>query len=99
MAVQRRTAAADQRQAGQQQGHEHQALVCVRRVHAGHRQDCCLNSCWTPSEERLAPLEVSSALNRNLRSEEHTSGLQSLMRISYAVFCLKKQIKRYLITV
>src|SRR3546814_9116680 len=28
------------------------------------------------------------------RSEEHTSELQSLMRISYAVFCLKKQKKR-----
>src|SRR3546814_3133737 len=28
---------------------------------------------------------------RNLRSEEHTSELQSLMRISYAVFCLKKK--------
>src|SRR3546814_4700526 len=27
----------------------------------------------------------------SLRSEEHTSELQSLMRISYAVFCLKKQ--------
>src|SRR3546814_6763659 len=27
----------------------------------------------------------------NIRSEEHTSELQSLMRISYAVFCLKKQ--------
>src|SRR3546814_8947158 len=27
----------------------------------------------------------------NTRSEEHTSELQSLMRISYAVFCLKKQ--------
>src|SRR3546814_4564454 len=27
----------------------------------------------------------------NLRSEEHTSELQSLMRISYAVFCLKKK--------
>src|SRR3546814_1639521 len=27
------------------------------------------------------------------RSEEHTSELQSLMRISYAVFCLKKEIK------
>src|SRR3546814_1559393 len=27
------------------------------------------------------------------RSEEHTSELQSLMRTSYAVFCLKKQIK------
>src|SRR3546814_14194306 len=29
-----------------------------------------------------------------LRSEEHTSELQSLMRISYAVFCLKKKNKR-----
>src|SRR3546814_20323427 len=27
----------------------------------------------------------------DIRSEEHTSGLQSLMRISYAVFCLKKR--------
>src|SRR3546814_13204258 len=30
-------------------------------------------------------------LNELLRSEEHTSELQSLMRISYAVFCLKKK--------
>src|SRR3546814_3655430 len=29
---------------------------------------------------------------RSFRSEEHTSELQSLMRISYAVFCLKKKI-------
>src|SRR3546814_8657377 len=29
----------------------------------------------------------------NARSEEHTSELQSLMRISYAVFCLKKKTK------
>src|SRR3546814_9874111 len=29
------------------------------------------------------------------RSEEHTSELQSLMRISYAVFCLKKKKKTY----
>src|SRR3546814_9393567 len=35
---------------------------------------------------------VSSILNR---SEEHTSELQSLMRISYAVFCLKKKTKQY----
>src|SRR3546814_6375335 len=34
---------------------------------------------------------LSSALNRLPRSEEHTSELQSLMRISYAVFCLKKK--------
>src|SRR3546814_9281454 len=35
---------------------------------------------------------MSSPLNTGLRSEEHTSELQSLMRISYAVFCLKKKI-------
>src|SRR3546814_7088344 len=36
-----------------------------------------------------------------IRSEEHTSELQSLMRISYAVFCLKKQtnVKRIVITI
>src|SRR3546814_7274051 len=36
-----------------------------------------------------------SAVNyvKNARSEEHTSELQSLMRISYAVFCLKKKQK------
>src|SRR3546814_5997160 len=35
-------------------------------------------------------LDVLSRIER-LRSEEHTSELQSLMRISYAVFCLKKK--------
>src|SRR3546814_9690677 len=30
----------------------------------------------------------------DMRSEEHTSELQSLMRISYAVFCLKKKQKK-----
>src|SRR3546814_6198369 len=33
-------------------------------------------------------------LSQWLRSEEHTSELQSLMRISYAVFCLKKKKKK-----
>src|SRR3546814_6295409 len=32
-----------------------------------------------------------AVVRRELRSEEHTSELQSLMRISYAVFCLKKK--------
>src|SRR3546814_4363424 len=36
-----------------------------------------------------------SSLRRSIsRSEEHTSELQSLMRISYAVFCLKKKTKQ-----
>src|SRR3546814_7796597 len=36
----------------------------------------------------------SHRLSDVFRSEEHTSELQSLMRISYAVFCLKKKINR-----
>src|SRR3546814_14343944 len=42
-----------------------------------------------------APETSSTAASAmKFRSEEHTSELQSLMRISYAVFCLKKKIKK-----
>src|SRR3546814_10257747 len=41
-----------------------------------------------PVRDGVAP---QSGLWRDDRSEEHTSELQSLMRISYAVFCLKKK--------
>src|SRR3546814_9451069 len=37
------------------------------------------------------PVKRWSAVSSSIRSEEHTSELQSLMRISYAVFCLKKK--------
>src|SRR3546814_3643370 len=37
-------------------------------------------------------LDAISPAQVEVRSEEHTSELQSLMRISYAVFCLKKKI-------
>src|SRR3546814_1566580 len=50
-----------------------------------------------PSTTVSGPLGVGYILvtlkNSRYRSEEHTSELQSLMRISYAVFCLKKKIK------
>src|SRR3546814_7376481 len=39
---------------------------------------------------RFFALELQKIPSRGMRSEEHTSELQSLMRISYAVFCLKK---------
>src|SRR3546814_8640958 len=39
----------------------------------------------------LAPLLAAEEAKASVRSEEHTSELQSLMRISYAVFCLKKK--------
>src|SRR3546814_5306983 len=40
-------------------------------------------------KERAAPTRAEA--DNRPRSEEHTSELQSLMRISYAVFCLKKK--------
>src|SRR3546814_4363405 len=39
----------------------------------------------------LAQATVAGKVDGHLRSEEHTSELQSLMRISYAVFCMKKK--------
>src|SRR3546814_1737664 len=41
----------------------------------------------------LPPTQVTAARLQE-RSEEHTSELQSLMRISYAVFCLKKKKRK-----
>src|SRR3546814_7453548 len=47
----------------------------------------------------LAGRHIDRCEGRDQRSEEHTSELQSLMRISYAVFCLKqKNIKKNTIT-
>src|SRR3546814_8176724 len=43
---------------------------------------------WSPA---LPPIPVATCRHAPARSEEHTSELQSLMRISYAVFCLKKK--------
>src|SRR3546814_5535998 len=44
---------------------------------------------------RDLPRDMAASIYRRLyRSEEHTSELQSLMRISYAVFCLKKKTNR-----
>src|SRR3546814_8564802 len=45
-----------------------------------------LNACGIGKDERVGVMLT----HRPERSEEHTSELQSLLRISYAVFCLKK---------
>src|SRR3546814_3470388 len=45
-----------------------------------------------PRDPQSMPRKAAiSGAKRAMRSEEHTSELQSLMRISYAVFCLKKK--------
>src|SRR3546814_10125169 len=41
----------------------------------------------------IAMVDLFMAMSLTNRSEEHTSELQSLMRTSYAVFCLKKKTK------
>src|SRR3546814_8578716 len=52
-----------------------------------------LDNCSTDeTPEIAAAYAAKDSRIRVLRSEEHTSELQSLMRISYAVFCLKKKI-------
>src|SRR3546814_7985315 len=48
-----------------------------------------------PPHERLLTIEDTRELvvpHRNVRSEEHTSELMYIMRISYAVFCLNKKL-------
>src|SRR3546814_7458914 len=54
------------------------------------------NSNMSTSGSALSSSALSSVVTRfsSVRSEEHTSELQSLMRISYAVFCLKKNQKQ-----
>src|SRR3546814_10713223 len=47
------------------------------------------------SDEVAAAILLKGMAAEFLRSEGHTSELQSLMRISYAVFCLKKKITTY----
>src|SRR3546814_5172516 len=56
-----------------------------QRAHPAHR-------ILQPGKDRLADHIMADV--EFGRSEEHTSELQSLMRISYAVFCLKKKSKK-----
>src|SRR3546814_3636497 len=51
-----------------------------------------INSHTTSTSSRRA--SATGSASQAIRSEEHTSELQSLMRISYAVFCLKKKKKQ-----
>src|SRR3546814_3469756 len=70
------------------------------RVGAGHRQRIVGVAGLAPVIALRQPYHAAAShVDRRIdlewrsraRSEEHTSELQSLMRISYAVFCLKKQ--------
>src|SRR3546814_9143146 len=67
-------------------GDEQPVLEQLERLHlAAIIRESEKHAVELPAMERIA--------GRLARSEEHTSELQSLMRISYAVFCLKKKNK------
>src|SRR3546814_7619100 len=74
-------------------------LWCGRSVRSCHEPECPdqdSQAAAAPSARRRAGGEsVPKPGLRLPRSEEHTSELQSLMRISYAVFCLKKKKKNH----
>src|SRR3546814_6544012 len=59
--------------------------ISDKRPSDGSSASACALACC---DAQTSPMDSAS------RSEEHTSELQSLMRISYAVFCLKKKKKQ-----
>src|SRR3546814_1362848 len=61
--------------------------ICFARKSAGRADKVDWEASSTMTKSKIP----SSAGRDSDRSEEHTSELQSLMRISYAVFCLKKK--------
>src|SRR3546814_2450146 len=70
------------------------ATIASDRLYGGIEH--ALSPEWTPASSicwstPATTTSVPSAIASTSRSEEHTSELQSLMRISYAVFCLKKK--------
>src|SRR3546814_9030472 len=64
-------------------------------IYAAQRKE--ISDSWLSRllKRRNANVAAVALANKNarIRSEEHTSELQSLMRISYAVFCLKKKLR------
>src|SRR3546814_5076141 len=75
---------------------EHRHHGCDLRCVGGElRQEYRDGGDGEQQENRVQPGQtagpVADELRHAVRSEEHTSELQSLMRISYAVFCLKKK--------
>src|SRR3546814_7009324 len=78
---------------------DHQVAVAIahRRHHAAHEHAVAVAAGVGVRRAGARAARVGHAPEHHpverLRSEEHTSELQSLMRISYAVFCLKKKNK------
>src|SRR3546814_8098201 len=73
--------------------HYHDDAGAVARRHAAASAQRAGRAIAGAGPQRRRVLQCAVFWQEHLRSEEHTSELQSLMRISYAVFCLKKKTK------
>src|SRR3546814_7327662 len=71
-----------------------QAAYVIGAMHGDLARSACAIGCKRLFDQTQHWIVDHSPFHMNapdMRSEEHTSELQSLMRISYAVFCLKKK--------
>src|SRR3546814_3593374 len=69
-------------------------IVCgAPNARVGIKVPCALVGATLPGGMAITAAQLRGVDSFGMRSEEHTSELQSLMRISYAVFCLKKKTK------
>src|SRR3546814_3356371 len=76
---------------GDQSGQRVRSATKLSSSAAPHVETARSNLCNHPVPAPLVQSTAIPAPGSHRRSEEHTSELQSLMRISYAVFCLKKK--------
>src|SRR3546814_2090623 len=67
--------------------------IFLRRIEVRRRHQPCVDRPAVGRGDRYLLHLAQRLRTEQCRSEEHTSELQSLMRISYAVFCLKKKKK------
>src|SRR3546814_1649559 len=79
-------------------GHVRQSVTVDFGEGSGMGHSCDIAGIMTAERYKFAYVVKSAGEiprpSGKVRSEEHTSELQSLMRISYAVFCLKKNIQQ-----
>src|SRR3546814_9208213 len=77
-------------------GHHDDLLFCWETMYHVMVHSCGMkgNKMNIKTVGKSGQISLGKALAGMDRSEEHTSELQSLMRISYAVFCLKKKKKQ-----